>query len=322
MAVGSREQLKEYCLRSLGAPVIQVNVDDEQLEDRIDEALDFWNMYHYDGVEKVYLKHKLSASRLELTTAVADQFNLQSFVTGSTSGASAKVIAEGDTKSSGTTLLVVSVKGDFVSGEEIVSDDDIPITATLDVDPVTLGEIDLRYVDLPDSVYGITRVLPFTGTSNSRNIFDVQYQLRLNDLYDLTSTSIVYYKQVMNHLAMLDMELNTKPTIRFNRQQSRLFLDINWSLNVPAGFYIIVECYRALDPNEWKKAWNEMWLKHYVTALFKRQWGANLKKFGGIQMPGGVVLDGQSIYDEAQGEIKELEDDLMNKAAPLEFFVG
>ena len=246
MAVASREDLKQYCLRALGAPVLEINVDDDQLEDRLDEALEFFRLYHYDGIEKVYLKHK-----------------------------------------------------------------------------VTQEDIDNKYIPMSPMVYGVSRVLPITsGAASSKNIFDLQYQLRLNDLYDLTSTSVIYYSTVMSHLSMLDMVLNGHIMYRFNRYQDRLHLDINWDYDVKVDEYVIVECYRAMDFNTYTRIWSEPWLKHYTTALFKRAWAVNLKKFSGMQLPGGVTIDGQAMYEEAQSEIKDLEDELVNKAAPLDWFLG
>jgi hypothetical protein len=153
-------------------------------------------------------------------------------------------------------------------------------------------------------------------------LFDIQYQLRLHDLYDLTSVSIIYYSQVMSHLSLLDHQLNGPQTFRFNKLQGKLYVEASWGTEVKVGDWVVVECYRVLDPAEYTKVWNESWLKHYVTALFKRQWAVNIKKFSGIQLPGGVTLDGNALYDEATGEIKELEDELMNKSAPLDFFLG
>ena len=248
MAVNSREQLKQYCLRALGAPVVEINVDDEQLEDRIEESLEYWRQYHWDGVEKVYLKHQITQE---------DKNN--------------------------------------------------------------------KYLPIPDLVYGVTRVIPLSlqsTTNNSRSLFNIHYQLRMYDLYDLTSTSIIYYKQVMDHLALLNLELNGPQVHRYNRIGGKLYIEIDWSSEVQIGDYIVVECYRALDPAENQKLWNEAWLKHYTTALFKKQWAVNIKKFSGIQLPGGVILDGDKLYSEAVDEIKDLEDELRNKSAPLEFFVG
>ena len=247
----TRATLKDYCLRRLGFPVVDINVDDDQLEDRIDDALQLFNEFHYNGTERVYLAQQ-----------------------------------------------------------------------------VTSADIANQYVNLADSIIGITRVFPMLGStvgstsSQGFNMFDINYQLRLNDLYDLTSTSIIYYKTVMSHLALLDLELNGHTMYRFNRLQNRLYLDINWQSDVSFGDYIIVYAYRALDPNTFTKVWNENWIKRYTTAQFKRQWGTNMKKFGGLQLPGGVVLNGKETYDEAMAEIQALEDELQNKSAPLEFFLG
>lgn len=244
MAVTSREQLKQYALRALGAPVVQINVAEEQLEDRLDEAIEYFRLYHYDGIERFYLKHL-----------------------------------------------------------------------------VTQEDIDSQSVPIPDYVYGVKRVIPFRQGSSSANLFDVQYQLRLNDLYELTNTSMVYYTMVMQHMTTLDQILNGYPQFEFNRMSGRLHLEVNKTKLVP-GNYIIIECYRALDPETAVKMYSEPWLKLYVEALFKKQWATNLKKFQGMQMPGGVTIDGQSMYLEATQEIKDLEDELENKSAPLGFIMG
>lgn len=246
MATASRQDLRDYCLRALGAPVVEINVDDDQVEDRIDEALEMFTQYHNEGIEKIYMKHQ-----------------------------------------------------------------------------VTEEDVANQYIPVNDLVYGITRVFPvYAASSASRNIFDLQYQLRLNDLYDLTSVSVIYYTQVMQHLSLLDMTLNGKTLYRYNRLKNRIHLDINWEMDVEVGQYLIFEAYRGLDPNEFTKLYNEPWLKHYLTALLKRQWGVNLKKFQGMQLPGGITIDGDSLYKESIDEIKELEDEIQNKSAPLEFFTG
>jgi hypothetical protein len=314
----TREGLKQYCLRDLGAPVLEINVDDDQLEDRIDQALEFWRLYHYDGIEKLYMKQKIRASEIVIEESIAQTFDLEDVIIGQTSGAKAKVSKEYGRPSLGTLLLVRGITGEFQEGETILAGHGQSATLV----SATKREYDNKYIEIDDWVYGITRVIPFAQASSSKNLFDLQYQLRLNDLYDLSSTSIVYFKTVMSHLAMLDLELNGYPLYRFNRLQSRLYLDINWETDIPLGDHIVVEAYRALNPAEFTKVWNEQWLKRYVTAHFKRQWGTNLKKFSGIQLPGGVTLDGDKLYQEAMDEIRSLEDELQNKSAPLEFFLG
>lgn len=319
MAVSTRDGLKQYALRALGAPVLEINVDDDQLEDRLDEAFDYWRLYHYEGIEQIYLKQQIRASEIVLTTAVAANFTLAEKVRGATSGATAEVCQESSRTSSGTLLLVKNVNGTFIAGEAIAG---LNSSVTATTVSITLREYDNRYIEVPDYVWGVTKILSAGQASSSKNIFDLQYQLRLNDLYDLTSTSLIYYKTVMSHLALLDLELNGHQGFRFNRMSNRLYLDANWATDFILGDYIIVQSYRAMDPTTWSKVYNEPWLKHYVTALFKKQWAVNIKKFSGIQLPGGVTLDGDKLYDEATTEIKDLEDELQNKSAPLDFFLG
>jgi hypothetical protein len=246
MPISTREGLKDYALRRLGAPVVEINVADEQLEDRIDEALEYFNIYHWDGSERAYLMHK-----------------------------------------------------------------------------VTNSDLTNKYIPINDNVFGISKVYSiYSGSSTSKNIFDLQYQLRLNDLYDLTSTSVVYFTTVMGHLQMLDTILNGMPLYRFNRLTNRLYIDINWGVNVKVDDYLMIDTYKAIDPASFARVWNENWLKKYTTVLFKEQWGTNLKKFSGLTLPGGVTLDGDKLYAEAIEEKKELEEELTGKSAPLEFFVG
>lgn len=319
MAVASREQLKQYALRALGAPVLEVNVDEDQLEDRLDEALDYWNLYHYEGVEQIYMKQAIRASEIVLTTPIASNYQIAEKITGSTSGATAEVVRESTRVSNGTLLLVKNVTGTFQAGESITGSQTGLVATTVSI---TLREYDKKFIDIPDYVYGITKIMGMGQASSSKNIFDLQYQLRLNDLYDLTSTSLIYYKTVMGHLALLDLELNGHQLFRFNRLSNRLYLDANWATDFILGDHIIIQGYRAMDPSTYSRVFNEPWLKHYVTALFKKQWATNLKKFSGIQLPGGVTLDGDKLYEESIAEIKELEDELQNKAAPLDFFLG
>jgi hypothetical protein len=317
--VSTRQGLIDYCLRELGEPVVEINIDDSQIEDRVDEALEYWRQYHWDGIEKVYLKQKVTASVITLTASIAETFNIGETVTGQTSGARAKVAKETERESFGAQLLVRNIEGTFIQGEILLGE---ASNVSAEIDTVELGTYDKKYFDLPDLIYGVSRVIPFANASSSKNIFDLQYQLRLNDLYDLTSVSLIYYKSVMSHLALLDFELNGKPTFRFNRRAGKLHLDVNWESDIALGDFIIVECYRALDPAQSTKVWDDPWLKHYTTALIKRQWAANGKKFQGLVLPGGISIDWQAMYNEAQDEIKELKDELQLQAGPLEFFMG
>ena len=253
----TRATFKEYCLRALGKPVIEINVDPDQVEDRIDEALQYFAQYHYDGIERVYLKHQMSQADI-------------------------------DRSRTDTTLS----------------------TAT-DVDGSTTAvwKEQNNWIPVPSSVVSIIKVFPMTDKS-SLNMFDIRYQLRLNDLYDFSSTSMIHYEQTMQHLDFLDHILIGETAIRHNQHQNRLYMDADFQTDFVDGDYIIIECYRNLDPATFVDVWDDIFLKKYATQLIKQQWGANLSKFQGVQMLGGVALNGEQIYTQAQEELNKLEEQI------------
>ncbi len=242
----TREQLKQYCLRNLGHPVIEVNVDDDQLEDRIDEAIQIWNDYHYDGAEKIYLKHQVTA--IDITN---------------------------------------------------------------------------EYISVGESIKSIIKVFPIDSTSGNINMFDVRYQLRLNDIFDLSKQQLSGYTGAMQHLSLIENLFNQSPSFRFNRHSDKIYLDIDWDKELTVDKYLLFECYRAVDPEDLTDAYNDLWLKKYVTAIFKRQWGSNLLKYEGMQLPGGTTLNGRQIFDDASTEIQMLDDEIFSKyQLPDDFMVG
>jgi len=312
----TRAELKEYCLRKLGKPVIEINVDDDQVDDRIDDALSFFEDYHFDGTEKIFMKHQL-----------------------------------------------------------------------------TVEDINRRWIYAPDAVTFVTGVFPFDDSNASINMFDLRYQLRLNDLYDFTSVSYVSYEITMQHIRTLQLLFSGTPQFRFNRKQNKVFLDIDWTRDVQPGQYVVIECYRTLNPSTitltgtcattagsntvigtgtvfdqqllendfvnfgteslqiakinsptsiivrgpaattqnnvtmtadgYSDVFNDRFLKKYATALIKLQWGNNLSKFAGIQMPGGVTLDGVRIMTEAREEIEKLEEEMqIINVLPGEIMMG
>lgn len=249
----TREEFKDHCLRRLGFPVIDINVDEDQVEDRIDDALSKFADYHYDGTTNEYL-------------AIA----------------------------------------------------------------VTEGNIANSYVTLPDSIIGVRQVLPINGTYNSSsgsavdfNIFDLNYQLRLNELYDFTSSSYTYYYIARSHIRMLEMLLTGEAPIRFNKRQNRLYVDMSWEARLSPGGFLVVECQKVLDPTEYPRVWNDNWLKSYATQLIKKQWGTNLSKYGNYVLPGGMVINGEKIYLEANEAVEKLEEELRDTyELPPMFDVG
>lgn len=315
----SREDLKQYCLRRLGAPVIDINVDDTQLEDRIDDALNYFWDNHYDGIEKVYLKMPVKASEIVITTPDATDFKVNDIVVGLTSGAAARVVNEIERQTTGNMILVIDSEIDFVPGETVKCESSgvQKVVATY-----TKNEWDKKSFYIPNNIAGVVRVVPFSAYGGTRSMFDVQYQLMLNDITTLTTLDISNYYLSMRHLTMLNNILNSEPQFRFNKFNNRLDLDIKFKDRLVCGQYIILEAYSDVNPNDHTRVWDDQWLKSYTTALFKKAWGTNLKKYQGMQLPGGITVDGQSIYDEAVGEQKDLEEDLAKQEAPLDFFLG
>lgn len=322
MAITTRQELKDYCLRRLGYPVIEINVDDDQVEDRVQDAIDYWNEYHFDGVERVYLKAQVEASEVRLSTIFAAQFTIDEVITGATSGATAKVYA---VKASNI-LKIRKVNGTFSNGETITggtSGFSTTLHATLAYTEKSWTSGDFA---VTDAVTGVIRVLPFGDAGSSRastNIFDVVYQFRLNDMYNLLSSDVIYYQQVKQHLQLLDDMFAGSRTFTFNRKKDVIHLDVDMDTTFDDGDYVVFEVYRALDPETYTEIYNDMFLRRYVTALIKRQWGENMKKFGGMQLPGGVTLNGQVIFDEALAEINELEKEMQTRyELPVDFMVG
>ena len=271
MAVpNTKSTFKEYCLRSLGKPVIEINVDEDQVDDRIDEALQYFAQYHYDGIERVYLKHAITQAEIDRAA------------TNSSETATDKV--------------------------------DNSITAAW-----TEGK---GFIPVPDSVMSVVKIFDFTD-KNTTNMFDVRYQLRLNDLYDFSSESVIHYEMTMRHLDFLDHILVGEKPIRFNQHQNRLYIDMDWSNDLKVGEFLIIEAYRKLNPDTYTDIYDDIYLKRYATALIKRQWGANLSKFEGVQMLGGVTLNGAKLFEEAQADIEKLEEQIqLAYELPPNYMIG
>ena len=269
--ITSRETLKQYALRALGKPVIEINVEDDQVEDRIDEALQYFAQYHYDGVERMYLKYQVTSA--DVTRARSDE-----------------------------TLTTVTDTADST------------VTATF--------KEGKNYIPMPSNVMSVINIFPFTDRA-ALNLFDVRYQLRLNDLYDFSSTSIIHYDMTLRHLDMLDHILVGEKPIRFNQHKNRLYIDMDWANDIDVDDFIIIECYRKLDGSTFTDVFDDIFLKKYLIQLIKRQWGQNLSKFQGVAMLDGVQMNGEQIYSQAQEEINKLEEQIqLSYELPPNYMMG
>jgi hypothetical protein len=244
--IASRQAFKDYILRRLGAPVIDINVDNEQVEDRVDDALLKFRDYHFDGTEHVYLSY-----------------------------------------------------------------------------PITQQDIVNKYVTLPEDIIGVTRIFDLNDSYNAMNLFNIRYQLHLNELFNISSVSVTPYVVAMRHIEFLEEVFVGKKPIRFNRHTDKLYVDMIWNEDVLPGQYMIIDCYRTINPETYPDVWDDPWLKDYTTQLVKRQWGENLKKFEGMNLPGGITFNGQKIWEEANQKIDEMEQRLITDySLPVTDMIG
>ena len=275
----SRQQLIDYCLRRLGAPVLEINVDDDQIDDLVDDALQYFQERHFDGVERMYLKYKITQEDLDR-------------------GRGRNTNGVGVT----TTTATSNVTG---------------------IGTVTYNFYETsNYIQVPDSVIGIEKIFKFDTSSISGGMFSIKYQLFLNDLYYFNSVELLQYAMVKSYLEDIDFLLTTDKQLRFNKRQNRLYLDLDWA-SQKADQYIVIDCYRILDPNTFTNVYNDSFIKKYLTALIKKQWGQNLIKFRGVKLPGGVELNGREIYEDAEKELEDIKQRMsMEYELPPYDFIG
>ena len=258
----SRQQLIDYCLRRLGAPVLEINVDDDQIDDLVDDALQYFQERHFDGVERMYLKYKITQADLDR-------------------GRGRNTNGVGVTTTTATSNItgIGTVSYNFYETS--------------------------NYIQVPDSVIGIEKIFKFDTSSISGGMFSIKYQLFLNDLYYFNSVELLQYAMVKSYLEDIDFLLTTDKQIRFNKRQNRLYLDIDWASQAKDQ-YIVIDCYRILDPNTFTNVYNDSFIKKYLTALLKKQWGQNLIKFRGVKLPGGIELNGRELYEDAERELEDI----------------
>ena len=265
----SRHELVTYCKRQLGAPVLEINVADEQVDDLVDDAIQYFQERHFDGVSQMFLKYQVTQEDIN----------------------------RGRSPAGSTQAGIVTT------------------TASATIDGATVNfnwKENSNYLQVPPSVIGVSKIFHFDGTNTAtNNMFSIKYQLFLNDIYYWGSTEILNYAMTKTYLEDIDFLLTTQKQIRFNQRMDRLYLDVDWG-SLKEGDYIIMDCYRALNPNDYSRVWNDSFLKRYLTALVKRQWGQNLMKFQGVKLPGGVELNGRQMYDDAEKDLEVIREQMSN----------
>ena len=275
----TRQQLIDYCLRRLGAPVLEINVDDDQIDDLVDDALQYFGERHFDGVERMYLKYQITQGDIDRGRAK------------NTDGVGIVTT---------TATSVNTGAGSFTSSFYETS----------------------NFIQIPDSVTGIEKIFKFDTSSISGGMFSLKYQIFLNDMYYFNSVELLQYAMVKRYLEDIDFLLTTDKQVRFNKRQDRLYLDIDWGAQ-SAGNFMVIDCYRALNPDSFTQVYNDSFLKRYLTALIKRQWGQNLSKFRGVKLPGGIELNGGEILQQAEQELSDIKSRMsMEYELPPYDFIG
>jgi len=320
-SLAGRRQLIHWCLRKLGAPVIEVNLDDDQIEDRIDEALFYFRDYHFDGVERCYLSHQITASSLTLEQPFTQDITKNDILTGLISGATAYVY---DKSVDSKTIRYKTQGGKFVPGEIVRHE---PSQQTFQImagaSSVFIGDIDTKSIPLSKKVISITNILPqerSTIGGNMGGMFDFQYQFALHNMFNLASTDLVTYDIYQRYMSTWEFMFRGQKGIRFNRKTDRVQVDLlDWTVDQ----WVVLEAWVALDPNTYEEVYTDEFVREYAFSLLKQQWGANLKKYSGIQLPGNVSLNGQQIYDEASLELEKLRERVRKEfELPPDFIVG
>ena len=273
----SKQTLVDYCLRQLGAPVLEINIDDDQIDDLVDDTLQLFNERHYNGVERMYLKYVLTQDDIDR---------------GQATGTAGVGIVTTTTTSNG--VGIASTNFNWYENS--------------------------NYLQVPESVIGVEKIFKFDTSSISGSMFSIKYQLFLNDLYYFNSVELLQYSMVKTRLEDIDFLLSTDKQIRFNQRQDRLYLDIDWAAE-REGTFLVLDCLRALDPDSFTQVYNDYFVKKYLTALMKRQWGQNLIKFKGVKLPGGIELNGREIYEDGQRELDAIKERMSQEyeLPPLDF---
>ena len=356
----TRQELIDYCLRQLGEPVLEVNVDEDQIDDLVDDALQYFQERHMDGVERMFLKHQvqqweIDAARTKQVGSVGIHSQSFSSETGVSTaannivlpnhglatgtqifysvGAGVTPIGIGTTTPADIVLAGVGTTAFLGIGTDSVelyaiadNRNEIRVAATaadakagtaITFTSTGIGSTHFittkteytearNYIEIPEHIMGVQGIFRFDDNTISQNMFSISYQIFLNDVYNFSSVELLNYTMVKSYLETIQFLVSPDKKVRFNKRGNRLYIDMDWASQT-AGDYLVIDCYRLLDPSTYSEVYNDSFLKKYLTSLIKRQWGQNLIKFQGVQLPGGTTLNGRQLYDDANAELAALQ---------------
>ena len=332
----STTELKEYCLRKLGKPVIDINLADEQMDDMIQESIQMFQEYHFDGTEVHYYTEQIAASTLTFSGASTGTFTAGETITGGTSNATAEVqkvtsstVLKFFKHKDGNGLRAANTSANtFVAGETVTGGSSGATGAVhgTQATAVSFGNYDNKYLSIDDTIIGVRDVLAI-GKGTSDDMFSAEYQFNLNELPNVLQGAggLSYFATTKQNISLLNQMFSsgTSRQIRFNRLTDKLHLDMDWDDATDIDDWLVVQCYKKIDGGTYSEMYNDLFLKKYTTALFKKQWGQNLIKFEGMQLPGGATLNGRQIYDDGHTELEKLEEEMQTRySLPDNFYVG
>lgn len=331
----TRTTFKDYCKRKLGWPVVELNIDDDQVEDCIDDSLQFFQEYHFDATENTFLKHQVSGSTLKLAGSPTGTFSDGEVITGGTSGVQATVHAyhsanttlrykDPEVKSGGDgNTFYANTTTTFSTGETITGNTSSATATTHASTATAIGDFDNKYISIAEAIIGVRRVIPFSDNSRTNSMFSSKYQFALSEMHALGSGGLAGFEIAQEHLQLINEMFTGQPMFRYNRHADRLYLDISWGTDADIDDFIVVEVDKILDPSTYADIWSDMFLKRYNTALMKRQWGQNLIKFEGMQLPGGVTMNGRQMYDDAKEELDQIGEEMqLRYELPVDHLIG
>jgi len=331
----TRTTFKDYCKRKLGWPVVELNIDDDQVEDCIDDSLQYFQEYHFDATENTFLKHQISGSTLKLAGAPSGTFTDGEVITGGTSGVQATVHAyhsanttlrykDPEVKSGGDgNTFYANTTTTFSTGETITGNTSSATATTHASTATAIGDFDNKYITIAEAIIGVRRIIPFSDNSRTNSMFSSKYQFALSEMHSLGSGGLASFEIAQEYLQLINEMFTGQPMFRYNRHADKLYLDISWGTDANIDDFIIVEVDKILDPATYADIWGDMFLKRYNTALMKKQWGQNLTKFEGMQLPGGVTMNGRQLYDDATTELETIQTEMsLRYELPVDHLIG
>lgn len=311
----TRTEFKDYCLRRLGHPVIQINVDDDQVEDRIDDALQFFHDYHFDGCEKIFMKHQITAEDAARGWIYCPEPVI--FVTG---------VLPFNNSSSSTNM--------FDMRYQLRLHDLYDFTSVSYVS----YEITMQHIQTLNMLFSGTPQFRFNRHMNrlqldidwTRDVMVGEfvviecYRKLSPDTITVAGTATTNASNtVVGTGTVFSRDILVGDEINFGAVPKRvLAIKSDTELSVESPFATTTSGV-VMTKTGISDVWNDRFLKQYAYAKIKEQWGSNLKKFGGIQMPGGVTLNGKEIYDEAVLEIAKIEEEMQSyNVLPNDMYMG